>query len=503
MPRRRRISITCSLLFLSSLGVFPSGEATATAPPNVVVILADDLGWNDVGYHGAPIETPHIDQLAHEGVQLDRFYVQPICTPTRAALLTGRSPVRSGLVFGVARPWDYFGLPQEEHLLSESFRAAGYQTAIVGKWHLGHSHVDQTPNRRGFDQFYGHLLGAIDYYRHSRFGGIDWQRDGETVREGGYTTDLLGAEAARVISERDPSKPLFLYVPFNAPHSPKQAPPDLVARNAEISSEENLLAHATFIDGVAERLGMTRAEAARILDPAGDAPRAVFAAMVHSLDLAVGRILSALEAEGITDDTLVLFLSDNGGHVSLGASNTPLRGEKSTVFEGGIRVPAAIRWPAGLKGGRVVTQTVSALDVFPTLLAATGTEGRNTLPFDGADRWPQIAGAAPVPTGEIFFGVNGVIGRQEAIRLGDWKLIRTLGFANQEARILLFDVESDPREEVDLSEQDPDRRADLLQRLDRWVALYPAGGAQGVHWPHPGWVAPSDYGAAVRKDEID
>jgi len=313
----------------------------------------------------------------------------------------------------------------------------------------------------------------------------------------------VGAEAARIISQRDPSKPLFLYVPFNAPHSPMQAPPDLVGRYTEISSEENLLAHDAFIDGVAQRLGMTRVEAAKILDPAGEAPRAVFAAMVHSLDLAVGRILSTLEAEGITDDTLVLFLSDNGGHVSLGASNAPLRGEKSTVFEGGIRVPAAIRWPAGLEGGRVVTQTLSALDVFPSLLSATGTKGGNELPFDGVDRWPQIAGAAPVPPGEIFFGVNGVIGRQEAIRLGDWKLVRTVGFAGQAPRVLLFDVESDPREEVDLAERELDRRADLLERLDRWVALYPAGGAQGVHWPHPGWVPPTDYGAAVRRDEVD
>ena len=171
---------------------------------------------------------------------------------------------------------------------------------------------------------------------------------------------------------------------------------------------------------------MTRVEAEKILDPAGEAPRAVFAAMVHSMDLAIGRILAALEAEGIADETLVLFLSDNGGHVSLGASNAPLRGEKSTVFEGGIRVPAAIRWPAGLEGGRVVTQTVSALDVFPTLLSATGTKGGHARPFDGVDRWPQIAGAPPVPPGEIFFGVNGVLGRQEAIRLGDWKLIQSL-----------------------------------------------------------------------------
>ena len=490
-------------LLVSAVGLVPALEAGAEGAPNVVLILADDLGWNDVGYHGAPIETPHIDRLAREGVELDRFYVQPICTPTRSALLTGRSPLRSGLVFGVARPWDYFGLPQDEHLLAESLGAAGYQTAIVGKWHLGHSHVAQTPTRRGFDHFYGHLLGALDYYEHSRFEGVDWQRNGKTVHEEGYTTDLLGDEAVRIIAGRDPERPLFLYVPFNAPHSPMQAPAELVSHYSAISSEENLRAHAAFIEGVARRLGMSHEEAARILDPAGQAPRAVFAAMVHSMDLAVGKILSALDAAGIADDTLVLFASDNGGHVSLGASNAPLRGEKSTVFEGGIRVPAAIRWPAGLEGGRRVSQTISAQDVFPTLLAATGTPPGNVLPFDGVDRWPQIEGAEVVPPGEIFFGVNGVVGRQEAIRFGDWKLVRTLGFAGEAPRILLFDVEADPLEQFDLASREPEVRVDLIQRLDRWVALYPAGGAGGVHWPHPGWVPPADYGAAVRQDEVD
>lgn len=476
--------------------------ASAAGPPNIVILLADDLGWNDVGYHGAPIETPRIDQLAREGVELDRFYAQPICTPTRAALLTGRSPLRSGLVFGVTRPWDYFGLPQNEYLLSESLRAAGYQTAIVGKWHLGHSHVMQTPIRRGFDHFYGHLLGALDYYEHSRFGGIDWQRDGETLHEEGYSTDLIGKEAARIIAERDPAKPLFLYVPFNAPHSPMQAPKELVDHYAAISSEPNLRAHAEFIESVAVRLGIPIEEAAGILDPSGEAPRAVFAAMVHSMDLAIGRILDALDTAGIADDTLVLFFSDNGGHVSLGASNAPLRGEKSTVFEGGIRVPAAVRWPAGLEGGRRVSQTITVLDVFPTLVAATNTSAQNALAFDGVNRWPQIQGAEPVAPGEVFFGVNGVVGRQEALRFDRWKLVRALGFEGETPTIMLFDVESDPLEKTDLAGEQPERTADLLARLDRWVGLYPPGGAQGVHWPHPGWIPPRDYGAAVRHDPV-
>ena len=502
---RRRTRLPVLVLWGLGIGIVISwvSDAVAADQPNVVILLADDLGWNDVGYHGAPIETPQIDRLAREGVELDRFYVQPICTPTRAALLTGRSPLRAGLVFGVARPWDYFGLPQSEHLLSESLRAAGYQTAIVGKWHLGHSHVKQTPTRRGFDQFYGHLLGAIDYYTHSRFGGVDWQRNGETLREEGYSTDLVGKEAARIIDERDPDKPLFLYVPFNAPHSPMQAPKELVDRYSEISSGENLAAHAAFIQSVADRLGVPVEEAAGILDPPGEAPRAIFAAMVHSMDVAIGRILSALDRAGIAEDTIVLFLSDNGGHISLGASNTPLRGEKSTVFEGGIRVPAAVRWPAGLEGGRKVSQTISVLDVFPTLAAATGTTALNKEPFDGVDRWPQILGDAAVDPGEIFFGVNGVVGRQEALRFGEWKLVRDVGFEGDPVEVMLFNVEDDPTERTDRAGQQSARVADLVARLDRWVALYPEGGAQGVHWPHPGWVPPRDYGAAVRTDPVE
>lgn len=493
--------VTWRLLIRILISVY-AAEGVAAAPPNIVVLLADDLGWNDVGYHGARIETPNIDRLAQEGVELDRFYSQPTCTPTRTALMTGRSPLRSGLAFGVARPWDYFGVPRSEHLLSESLKAEGYQTAIVGKWHLGHAHVLHTPRRRGFDHFYGHLLGAIDYYEHSRFGGVDWQRNGETLREEGYTTDLLAEEAVRWIRERDPGKPLFLYVPFNAPHSPMQAPEALVLRYAELSSDPNLRAHQDFIAGVAARLGSSLEAAAGILDPSGEAPRAVFAGMVHSLDLAIGTILAALDEAGIAEDTIVLFFSDNGGHLALGASNVPLRGEKATVFEGGIRVPASIRWPAGLEGGRKVEQTLTALDVFPTLLAAAGVESRGELPLDGVDRWPQIQGAQPVAPGEIFFGVNGVLGRQEALRYDRYKLIRTLGFEGDAPQLMLFDVETDPLEQEDLAKLQPERVADLVGRLERWVDLDAPGATQGVHWPHPGWIPPSDYNAAVRTDPV-
>jgi len=466
-----------------------------------VILLADDLGWRDVGFHGAPIETPHIDRLAGEGVELERFYVQPVCTPTRAALLTGRAPVRGGLGYGVVRPWDYFGLPRSERLLSEVFASAGYQTALVGKWHLGHSHRLYTPTERGFEHFYGHLLGAIDYWSHSRFGGLDWQRNGKTLHEQGYSTALIGREAARVIRERDPLRPLFLYVPFNAPHSPMQAPPALVARYADLPNREHLDAHAAFIESVALRLGVPLEQAAGILDPPGTRPRAVFAAMVHALDTAVGEILEALDAADMADDTLVFFASDNGGHIALGASNLPLRGEKSTVFEGGIRVPAALRWPSGLPGGRQVKQTLSAMDVFPTLVAAAGIASEGGLPLDGANRWEQILGAPPIPAAETFFAVDGVQGVQQALRRERWKLVRNLGFSrNQAPQLLLFDVESDPNESTDRAEEHPEVVAALLARLEHWAGLNPPGAEQVAHWPHPGWIPPSDYNRAVRDD---
>ena len=486
---------------LAALALACLGAAGPDARPHVLILLADDLGWRDVGYHGAPIETPQIDRLAREGVELDRFYVQPVCTPTRAALLTGRAPVRAGLGYGVVRPWDYFGLPPGETLLSEVFAGAGYQTAVVGKWHLGHSHRRYTPNQRGFEHFYGHLLGAIDYWSHSRFGGLDWQRNGSTLREPGYSTKLVGREAARVIRERDRERPLFLYVPFNAPHSPMQAPPELVERYAELPDQEHLAAHAAFIESVALRLGLPVEQAAGILDPPGEQPRAVFAAMVHALDAAIGEVLAALDAAGMSENTLVVFASDNGGHIALGASNLPLRGEKSTVFEGGIRVPAAMRWPAGLDGGRRVSQTLSAMDVFPTLLAATGVEAQSGLPLDGVDRWAQIRGAAPVPAAETFFAVDGVQGVQQALRSGRWKLIRNLGFArSQPPSLLLFDVESDPGESMDRSASQPGVVDALLPRLEYWADLNPPGAEQVAHWPHPGWIPPADYNAAVRGD---
>ena len=184
-----------------------------TSKPNVIIFLADDLGFRDVGYHGAEIETPNIDKLSRHGLRFDRFHSFPLCSPTRAALMTGRNPVRFGLIYSVVRPWANYGLSIGERTIADLFHESGYQTAIIGKWHLGHTHRKLLPQSRGFDHFYGHVNGAIDYFTHMRNDAPDWQSNGETIRETGYSTDLLAAEASRWIGKRDPNRPFFLYVP--------------------------------------------------------------------------------------------------------------------------------------------------------------------------------------------------------------------------------------------------------------------------------------------------
>ncbi|MGB2823203.1 MAG: sulfatase-like hydrolase/transferase, partial [Phycisphaerae bacterium] len=265
--------------------------------PDIVIIVADDLGWNDVGYHGSEIKTPHIDRIAAEGVQLDRFYACPICSPTRAGLMTGRWPLRFGIMRAVIPPWRDYGLPPEEETLPEMLARAGYKRrGCFGKWHLGHSNRRFHPIDQGFTHFYGCYNGAIDYFTHMREGELDWHRQYAPAREEGYSTTLLAQEAAKFIADSpaDPStgsgrtEPFFCYLPFNAPHTPLQAPPEYLQKYAHLKGQ-----------------------------------RQKFAAMVACMDDGIGRVLRALDEKGIADNTIVLFFSDNGG--GPGASNTPLR----------------------------------------------------------------------------------------------------------------------------------------------------------------------------------
>lgn len=429
--------------------------AQAPALPNVVIILADDLGWCDTGFHGSEIRTPNLDRLASQGIRLERFYSQPVCSPTRSALMTGRSPMRLGVQYSVIRPWLDYGVPLQEHFMPESFRAAGFQTAITGKWHLGHSRRAYLPNARGFDHAYGHLNGAIDYFTHEREGGLDWHRNGKSVREEGYSTDLLASEAARFIRNRDPERPFFLYAPFNAPHSPLQAPEERIAKYASIS----------------------------------DPRRRTFAAMVDALDECAGRILKTLEEERIAENTLVLFFSDNGGPVAQAARNTPLRGAKGSCWEGGIRVPAILWWAGKLKPG-ACSQVMSVSDVFPTLAAAAGVKPGNRLPLDGKNLWPSISGGRAEPRESLFFAVEAA-GRSFAVHRREWKLVRNNGTDH------LFRIDEDPNEERDLAAKHPAVVKELGAELEKWTALHPAGGVRSNARPPGGWKAPPRWAEAA------
>jgi len=347
---------------------FSHSAGAADPPPNVIVILSDDQGYADVGFHASEIKTPYLDGLAAAGARLERFYVQPVCSPTRAALMTGRYPMRHGLQVGVVRPWAQYGLPLEERTLAQALKEAGYETAICGKWHLGHFQPDYLPTRRGFDHQYGHYNGAIDYFTHERDGGHDWHRDDQACYDQGYSTFLLADEAVRLIRGHDPAKPLFLYLPFNAVHAPHQVPRKYVEPYAHLQE-----------------------------------PRRTYAGMVAAMDEAIGRVLAALDQKQMRRNTLILFSSDNGGPApGKVTSNGPYRGGKGTLYEGGVRVVALAAWEGRIRPGTVVDQPLHIVDWYPTILKLAGASLEQKLPLDGRDAWPTIAEGKPSPHEEIL-----------------------------------------------------------------------------------------------------
>lgn len=460
-------AISRASLFLLLLPTIALADANR---PNVLILLADDLGWADVGYRGSEIETPGIDSLAEAGIVLERFYAEPICSPTRAALMTGRDPMKLGIAYDQIHPWYNAGLPKDAHTIARAFRNAGYQTAMIGKWHLGHTQEHQLPNAHGFDHFHGHLQTNTDYYTHERESGHDLQENGKPVDMAGeYLTHIQAREARRFLEERDPARPFFLYVPFTAPHSPMQAPADTLAHYENLPQKNY---------------------------------RRTYAAMVHEMDRAVGSILDTLRRQGVADDTLVLFFSDNGGANIFGGVNTPLRGQKGETFEGGIRVPAVMRWPGQLAAGSTYDQLVSVMDVFPTLASAAGVPLSPGQPMDGIDMWPTIQSGSPAESrGPVFFAseipIPGII--QLAVIDEEWKLVQIVreGQTENHVRTLLFDLDSDPFEREDLSQQLPKTVDRLARKIRAWRSQHPMAGLRGTLVAHPGWVAPHDWADAV------
>jgi arylsulfatase A-like enzyme len=439
--------------------------------PNIVIILADDLGWADVGYHGAKTSTPNIDRLANDGVRLENFHVCPLCSPTRAGLLTGRWPIRSGMGESVITPWRKYGLPTSERTVADLLAEAGYERrGIIGKWHLGHYEKKFLPLNRGFTSFYGMYNGASDYFTHKRDGELDWHRDFETCRDEGYTTDLIGQEAVRFIEQSPAGKPFFLYVPFNAPHLPLQAKEEDKAKYAHMEDEN----------------------------------KRTYAAMVDSMDRAIGKILKAIEAKGIADNTFVLFTSDNGA-IQHG-DNGPWRSIKGTVYEGGVRVPAAVRWPAGIRGERVVEAMMGFIDIYPTLKRIAGVTGPDLHPLDGQDMLDVIRGQAGAPKRDWFSYISQGTPDQTAVCDGEWKLVvrggsvldveldgagRLVG-GKSEFSLELFRLDRDPWEKTNLAAERPEIVGPLLKRLQEFRRLKPDG--VPAYTPKPeGFKAPKDW----------
>jgi len=449
----------------------PVSKPISGEQPNIVILLADDLGWADLGFRGSDIQTPNIDRLAAEGVHLERLYVMPICTPTRSALMTGRDPMKLGAAYAGFQPWLEGGISPQEHFMPDSFRSAGYQTAMVGKWHLGRATEPLVPNSRGFDHFVGHLNTQVDYYTHGVAGGYDLQENGKSIkREGEYATDIHGLEAAKYISElRDPDKPFFLYVPFLAPHTPIQAPDDLKAKYPF-----------------------------RLDRPV---PKKTYAAMVDSLDQNVGRILDALDAEGISENTIVLFFSDNGGMEVFGADNGPFRGGKLETFEGGIRVGAVMRWPEKVSPGTGTNAVISVMDFFPTLAAAAGVEMQNKKKLDGVNRWSSILGIDMSVRGDLYFAANPPIYNRFHVSILEekWKLVQIIDHQPAETLVenFLFDINADPGEQNNLAEQNPGEVSRMAAKIQAWRAQHPVNGVRVELVPNPGWRAPLDYAEAV------
>ncbi|MEO9633579.1 MAG: arylsulfatase [Parasphingorhabdus sp.] len=448
-------------------------QRTSSEPPNVIIIMADDLGWGDVGYHGSDIETPNIDRLAREGMRLERFYALPVCTPTRSALMTGRDPIKLGMANAGIMPWNDGGVALDEHFMPESFREAGYETAMVGKWHLGHTIEQHTPNARGFDHFYGHLNTQVHYFDHSFAKGYDFQENGKTVRhDGEYATDVHGDQTVRYLKQlRDKSKPFFLYVPFIAPHSPM------------IAKQEDM-------DKYPRRLDL----------PAS--PKKTYAAMVDNMDQAIGRILDTLDEQGIADNTIVLFFSDNGGFSAFGASNGSLRGGKTETFEGGIRVAAVMRWPEVLPANSVNDAVISVMDLLPTLTGAAGVKAGNVKELDGTDRWDAVIGKGANQRAEpLYFTSNSPVYNSfmHGVLDGKWKLVQRIDHQRRSTDVesMLFDVYADPGEQTDLADRYPEQVERLTISLDARLAEHPVGGVYVQVMPHPGWRAPLDYADAI------
>ncbi len=432
------------LIFILSCTAKKDGTRSKMQP-NILIIVADDLGWNDVGYHGSEVRTPTIDKLANEGIEFDKFYVCTACSPTRASLLTGRYPSRLGILTPLGDP---AGLPAGTITLAKLLKQKGYDTGISGKWHLG-AVPEGRPMNYGFNSSYGYLRGQLDPYTHLyKNGDRTWHRNDQLINEEGHVTDLITKEAIRFIEKpRAKDIPFFLYVAYSVPHYPLDEPGKWVNKyKGQIENKS----------------------------------RRMFAAAVTHMDHSIDLLLSALQKKGMAENTLILFVSDNGGqkswysatqyggkfaaHDVLG-NNLPLRDWKLSLYEGGIRVPALLYWPGKVKHQQI-TKDINIIDIFPTLAQIAGVKIKDEWDIEGINFWPVIEGQKLSGNRLMYWRTDEFI----AVKKGEWKLIH-LNENPEEGNDELYNVITDPYEEKNIAQQYPEKVKELHKEMVHQVAL--------------------------------
>ena len=417
--------------------------------PNFVVVYCDDLGYGDLSCFGSEyIKTPHLDALARDGVRLTNWYSNcPVCSPSRASLLTGRYPRNAGVTGILAGRRDTVGLRPDQVTIAKALKPLGYRTAIYGKWHLGLTE-ECRPNAHGFDEFYGFMAGCVDYYSHIFYWGMGkqgnpthdlWHNNEEVWDNGRYMTELITDKAVDFIKQKD--EPFFLYVPYNAPHYPMHAPQKYLDRYPDLPWDKRIMA-----------------------------------AMISAVDDGVGEIVKALKKSGQYENTVIFFSSDNGPSTEsrnwldgteglyYGGSAGIFRGHKGSLFEGGIRMPAVLSWPGRIKGGQTCDKVGAMMDIFPTFL---GIAGGGAVGTDGSDILPMMTSEAASPHDRLFWEHND----QLAVRQGKWKLVLNgkLDFSRgQPDEVHLSDLESDPGERTNLADQQPGLVKEITHAAQEW-----------------------------------
>ncbi|XP_014775592.1 arylsulfatase B [Octopus bimaculoides] len=468
-PTRCVALLLVSLLGASLIAIV--SPSTQSQQPNILLILADDYGFNDIGYHGSEIQTPNLDKLAGEGVKLENYYVQPICTPTRSQLMSGRYQIHTGLQHSIIWPQQPNCLPLDSPTLADKMRESGYSTHIVGKWHLGFYKKECLPTNRGFDSYFGYLTGSEDYYTHRHcdgFCGFDLRNNLEPVRNNTeYSAFLFAKKAINVIENHDSSKPLFLYVPFQSVHAPLQVPDKYIAPYSHIK----------------------------------DKNRRVYAGMTACMDEAIGNITNAMKKKGLWNNTVLVFSTDNGGQILEGGNNWPLRGWKGSLWEGGLHGVGFVTSELLKTKGTSSKALIHVSDWFPTLVKLAGGFLNGTKPLDGFDQWSTISEGTPSARKELLHNIDPLhkpkgqshfpdifdTRIRAALRYGDWKIITgnpgndkwippphlnlpTFSKATPLKNIWLFNITADPNEYYDVSLENLNVVEFMLTRL----ALYNA-----------------------------